>query len=128
MDCLIDENQDNHALFEQKEASLKWRNIGTGFMGIADMFAKLNMIYGSDESIEFLSKLTRHIFRESLFNSVKLAKSKGSFPGYSPKVWDSEFIHNAFSKEEIESLKNSNCLRNSTLLSIAPTGLKVGSV
>lgn len=128
MDCLIEENQNNHALPEQKEASLKWRNVGLGYMGTADMLAKLSMIYGSDESIEFLSKLTKHIFREALYASVSIAKTKGNFPGYSSKVWDSEFIHNAFNKEEIESLKNSNCLRNSTLLSIAPTGLKVGSV
>lgn len=122
MDQLIEENQNNHALKEQKDASIKWRNIGLGYMGTADMLAKLSMVYGSDESIEFLSKLTKHIFREALYASVSIAKVKGSFPGYSPKVWDSEFIHNAFTEKEINKLKETNCLRNSTLLSIAPTG------
>lgn len=122
MDELIDENQNNHALLEQREASLKWRNIGIGFMGVADMLAKLSMIYGSDESISFLAQLTKNIFRESLFNSIELAKTKGNFPGYSSRIWDSEFIKNVLTQEEIRKYKKLNLLRNSTLLSIAPTG------
>lgn len=128
MDDLIDENKNNHALIEQKEASLKWRNVGLGFMGAADMFAMLGITYGSDESIRLLSSLTRDIFKFALFASIDLAKKRGSFPGYSSKVWDSEFIKVNLTKEEIEECKKSNCLRNSTLLSIAPTGLQVGSV
>lgn len=122
MDELIDENKDNHALIEQKEASLNWRNIGIGFMGVADMFATLGFVYGSDASISFLSELTKFIFNEALKASVKLAEIKGNFPGYSPKIWDSEFIKNNISSEEINQYRQKNCLRNSTLLSIAPTG------
>lgn len=122
MDDLIDENQNNHALREQKEASLKWRNIGIGFMGVADMFAKLGIVYGSNESIDFLSNLTKYIFDTALAYSVQIAENKGSFPGYSPKIWDSEFIKNNISKARIEEYKKRDCLRNATLLSIAPTG------
>lgn len=122
MDDLIDENKDNHALTEQKEASLKWRNIGIGFMGVADMFATLGLVYGSETSISFLSDLTKFIFNEALSASVSLAEERGSFPGYSPKVWDSEFIKTNIAPEKINYYKQKNCLRNATLLSIAPTG------
>lgn len=122
MDDLIDENKDNHALTEQKEASLKWRNIGIGFMGIADMFATLGLVYGSDASISFLSDLTKFIFNEALSASVNLAEERGNFPGYSPEVWDSEFIKTNVTPEKINYYKQKNCLRNATLLSIAPTG------
>lgn len=122
MDDLIDENQNNHALIEQKEASLKWRNVGIGVMGIADMLAKTNYIYGSDASIEFLANLMKFIFVTALEESVELGKEKGSFPGYKPEVWDSTFIKRNLLPKKIKEYKEINTLRNSTLLSIAPTG------
>jgi len=122
MDDLIDENQNNHALIEQKEASLKWRNVGIGVMGVADMLAKMQLVYGSDNSISTLHDIMHFIFVECLKYSVELGKLRGNFPGYSNKVWDSEFIKHNLSKDEINKLKKQNCLRNSTLLSIAPTG------
>lgn len=122
MDSLIEENQSNHALPEQKEASLRWRNIGMGTMGMADMLAKLNYVYGSDESIDFLSNLFKFIFNTAIEESVELAKTKGSFPGYTSKVWDSEFAKKVIPADILEKYKKADCLRNSSLLSIAPTG------
>lgn len=128
MDDVLEENIPNHPLEEQRESARTFRNLGIGVMGIHDMFIKMGIVYGSDESIRFLSKLMNTIFRTSVQASVKLAKERGSFPGYDPKVWDATIIKNNFSEHEIEEFKKSNCLRNCSLLSVAPTGLTIGSV
>lgn len=122
MDRVLEENLDRHALPEQKEMAKKYRNIGIGIMGLADLFAKLGVQYGSPDSIGIAKNLMKYIFREAVIVSAANGRIYGNFPGYSPKVWDSEIIKHAFTEEEIEELKNQNTLRNCSLLSIAPTG------
>ena len=124
MDRIIDENADNHALPEQKEMALNYRNIGIGVMGLHDCLVKLGLTYGSNESLKFTAELMRNIFRFAVTESVRLGKDLGSFPKYEPSVWDSDIIKNAFNKQEIEHFKQINCLRNCSLLTVAPTGLK----
>lgn len=63
MDDIIDENVPNHALEKQKTNVLMWRNQGIGVMGMHDMFIKLGIVYGSERSIQFISKLTNSIFK-----------------------------------------------------------------
>ena len=122
MDDIIDENLQFHALQEQKDQVLKFRNLGIGVMGIHDMFIKMGIVYGSKESIECISTIMHHVFRSSIYASAHLADMRGNFPGYDPKIWDSEIIKNNFSSDEIADLKAQNKLRNCSLLSVAPTG------
>ena len=122
MDTIIDENVNNHALKEQREMAKNYRNIGIGIMGLHDCFVRLNMAYGSPESIELSKTLMRLIFRSAVYSSVALGKVKGNFPKYENTVWDSDIIKNNFTKEEIHELKVDNALRNCSLLTIAPTG------
>ena len=122
MDRVLEENLERHALPEQKEMAKKYRNVGCGIMGLADLFVKLGIKYGSSDSIGIVHNLMKYIFRESVKVSAANGKIYGNFPGYSPKVWDSTIIKNAFSSEEIEEFKKQNTLRNCSLLSIAPTG------
>lgn len=122
MDKVLEENLDRHALPEQKAMAIKYRNIGCGIMGLADLFVKLGVKYGSPDSVGITRSLMKFIFRESVLISAANGRIYGNFPGYNPKVWDATIIKNAFSKEEIEELKKQNTLRNCSLLSIAPTG------
>lgn len=122
MDKVLEENAERHALQEQKWMALTYRNIGIGIMGLADLFVKMQLRYGSAKSVELARSLMKFIFRESVYASVNLAKKLGNFPGYDSKVWESSIIKNAFNKEEIELLKLTNKLRNCSLLSVAPTG------
>lgn len=122
MDRVLEENLDRHALPEQREMARKYRNIGIGIMGLADLFVKLGLRYGSDDSVGIASHLMKFIFRESVKVSAANGRIYGNFPEYDPKVWDSTIIRNAFEEEEIEELKKQNTLRNCSLLSIAPTG------
>lgn len=121
MDIIVDENSKFHALPQQREFSQNYRNIGIGVMGIADMFIKLNLRYGSSESKQLLKHLMPLIFREAVIASSQLAKTKGSFPKYDERIWDSTIIQKHFNSAEISELRK-NGLRNSSLLSIAPTG------
>ena len=122
MDDIIDENLQNHALEVQKEQVAKFRNLGIGVMGVHDMFIKMGLVYGSEKSIAFLQELIQIIFNEALFASSKLAKTRGNFPGFDSKVWDSEIIKNNVAPDQLAMLKERNTLRNCSLLSIAPTG------
>ncbi len=122
MDKVLEENANRHALPEQKEMSLKYRNIGIGIMGLADLFVKMGIRYGDSNSIGVANFLMKFIFRESVIISAANGRVYGSFPGYDPKIWNSAIIKNTFTKEEVEELRKQNTLRNCSLLSIAPTG------
>lgn len=122
MDNILEENAHRHALKEQQELSMKFRNIGIGFMGIADMCAKMMMKYGDIDALELLDDISKFVFRNAVCASVDLAKERGNFEGYSPKIWDSNIIKDNFTEEEIIWLKNNNKLRNCSLISCAPTG------
>lgn len=123
MDDLIDENYPNHALKEQAEMSRKYRNIGIGFMGFADMLIALRLRYDSNEAIKMAHKVAKFMFKTSVYASAKLGEYRGNFPGYDPMIWKSEIIRENFTDEEIIELSKHNRLRNCSLLSIAPTGL-----
>ena len=52
-----------HALPEQIEHVIDWREIGLGNMGIADMALSMGFGYGSDEFIKFLDTIMREMLR-----------------------------------------------------------------
>jgi ribonucleoside-diphosphate reductase alpha chain len=54
--------------------------------------------------------------------SVNLGLDRGSFPGYTKEVWDSDIIRRNVDGEKITYFKKTNRLRNCSLLSVAPTG------
>lgn len=122
MDKVLEENLERHALPEQRAMAKNYRNIGIGIMGLADLFVKLGIKYGSRESVDVASNIMLTIFRESVFASAEYGGNLGNFPRYDPKIWDSSIIKNAFTPAEIADFKKIDCLRNCSLLSIAPAG------
>lgn len=123
LDEIIDENENNHALKEQKEMSLNYRNVGLGVMGMWDMLCKMNMTYGSEESLNFIDDLMGFMFRKAVIASSKLAKEKGAFPKYTSNVLKSKIIKEHFTDDDLRLLEiDKYGLRNCSLLSIAPTG------
>lgn len=121
LDKIIDLNAPNHALPQQRENSLNFRNCGLGVFGYATMLMKMSMKYGSVEAIEFTDGLFHRMFREAVWASNALAKELGTFPKYNSNLWESKIITDHFISSEIEIMKE-NGLRNCSLLSIAPTG------
>jgi ribonucleoside-diphosphate reductase alpha chain len=121
LDTIIDENKNNHALKEQSENSIKYRNIGLGTMGFGTALMKLGIKYGSDKSKIFADEIFNTLFVTAILASNKLAKEKGSFPKYKDVLFNSTIIKVHFTEDEIDKLRE-NGLRNCSLISIAPTG------
>jgi ribonucleoside-diphosphate reductase alpha chain len=83
------------------------RKIGLGVMGFADALTMLGIPYDSEEALEMADRIIGFIYKEAHKASERLASERGAFPNFSGSV------HDQASKSR---------LRNSTVLSIAPTG------
>ena len=111
---VLDEGLPLHPLEVQRDSVRNWRQIGLGIMGLADMLIKLGVTYGSEESLIICDDIGWNLANEALSTSMTIAKNKGEYPMFSDKVWESDFYKN--------HIGISKPLRNSQLLTIAPTG------
>lgn len=106
---------------ENKKQQLSERRIGLGTMGLADMLIKMELAYGSDESLLFIEELYKFICIEAYDESSDLAKEKGSFPYFDAE----KLLQSGFMKQMPQDLREKvrkQGLRNVTLLTQAPTG------
>ena len=104
---------------QAKEAAAK-RRIGLGVTGLADALLMTGLRYGSQEAARQTEHWMKAIARAAYLASVDLAKEKGAFPLYSHEYLDSEFIQ-TLPRHIIDMIEEYG-IRNSHLLSIAPTG------
>lgn len=119
---VLDEGLPLHPLEEQRESVRDWRQIGLGILGVGDLLIKLGLKYGSPESLEFCDNIAKVIVDNALKASALLAKDFGAYPKYkADKVLKSEFLLENASIETLELIEKYG-LRNSQLLTIAPTG------
>ena len=119
---VLDENMKLHPLQQQRDMSRDLRQIGLGIMGVADMFIKLRIRYGSSESLSLIHQIGRTFVNEALRQSAKLAKTQGTFPKYNAEaVLSSPFLLSNADEDVLELIRE-NGLRNSQLLTIPPTG------
>lgn len=119
---ILDENMKLHPLPQQRDMSKRLRQIGLGLMGAADMFIKMGIRYGSDESIELIHYIGHLLVNEALKESARLAEKDGPFPDYDAEaVLRSPFLIENADPDTLELVKKHG-LRNSQLLTIAPTG------
>ncbi len=119
---VLDENMNLHPLEQQRNMSRDLRQIGLGIMGLADMFIKLGIKYGSSESISLIHQIGRTMINEALRQSAYLAKEHGPFPRYNAEaILSSPFLISNADEDVLELIKEYG-LRNSQLLTIAPTG------
>lgn len=122
---VLDEGLPLHPLKEQQDSVRDWRQIGLGIMGLADMLIKLEIPYGSKDSFSICDEIGRIMAVTAIDESSKIAKEQGKYPKYKEVVRNSEFykyhIDNSETKETDEHVKKYG-IRNSQLLTIAPTG------
>jgi ribonucleoside-diphosphate reductase alpha chain len=107
---------------EQQEEARSKRRVGLGFTGLGDALAMLGLRYDSDAARDFAADITRIMRDEAYAASVDLAIERGAFP-----LLDADKYLDAprFASRLPDELKNKirkHGLRNSHLLSIAPTG------
>jgi ribonucleoside-diphosphate reductase alpha chain len=120
LDAVVDLGKNRHPLEAQREASLRSRRIGLGVMGLADLFAMLNLPYGAPESLVLAEEVLRRIKEAAYRESARLARSKGPFPAFRAR----EHLKSPFIQALPEDLVGEveKGLRNAALLAIAPTG------
>lgn len=107
-------------LEQQKQEALAKRRMGIGLTGVANALEVLGFSYGSIEFLEALERILV-ILRDTTYHaSTILAKEKGAFPLYTDEYLDSEFIK-TLPEGVVNEIKKYG-IRNSHLLSIAPTG------
>jgi ribonucleoside-diphosphate reductase alpha chain len=108
-------------LQKQKEKAVQTRRIGLGITGLGDALIILGLHYGSTQARSLADKIMTEICNTAYRTSAELAKEKSPFPLY---VEDS-FMKNTFIQRLPDEIQNEilkNGIRNSHLLSIAPTG------
>ncbi len=119
---VLDEGLELHPLDEQQKSVRDWRQIGLGLMGIADMFIKLGIRYGSQKSIQLSHDIGFKMIDTAIATSAILAKQNGTYPRYNKEaILGSKFFNENTSKETKALVKDYG-LYNSQLLTIAPTG------
>ena len=125
--CDISINNSNRAsIIEDK------RRIGIGVCGFADMLAKLEMEYGSADSLKLAENIFTYINFYSKVESVRLAKDRGPFKKFkesecSNTSWYDRFIkeNSWISEIEWKALKDGiqkYGIRNSSTTAVPPTG------
>lgn len=113
---------DRHPLQAQRDHVKKWREVGLGVMGLADLALSLSVGYGSDEFLKKLEKIMRVMANAAAISSAEKAITHGTFLKYDyDKISSSKFFKYAYDQETKDFIKEHG-LRNSRLLSIAPTG------
>jgi len=119
MDNVIDETM--YPLEEQDIEAKSKRRMGLGITGLANVLEILGMRYGSEEANHFLIVLMKYLANAAYKASANLAEEKGSFPLYDEtKYLASEYIQR-LSDSTVEIIREKG-IRNSHLISIAPTG------
>ena len=122
---VLDEGLERHPLAEQRKTVRDWRQIGLGIMGLADMLIKLGIEYGSPDSITLCDAIGYSMARNAIVASADIAGYAGCYDKYNEQyVTTSPFFaeHIKPDDEEAWSFVEANGLRNSQLLTIAPTG------
>ncbi|BFL35341.1 hypothetical protein K380107A5_07120 [Holdemania massiliensis] len=105
-----------------EDQALGERRVGLGVMGLHDMLIWNRKRYGSAAALETIDQVFHCIARAAYQTSVELAKEKGSFPFFTS---GEAFINTGYMKQMDEDLRQDILkygIRNSHLLTIAPTG------
>lgn len=111
----------DYPLEDQKDEAHSKRRMGLGVTGVANALESLGGSYGSERFLGYLRKVMSLIRDTCYAASSELAKEKGSFPLFDKDKYVAGKFIQTLPKEVQESIYT-NGIRNSHLLSIAPTG------
>jgi len=118
MDNVVD--RATYPLPQQEKQAKDTRRMGLGVTGVANAIESLGFDYGTDEFIRVLEEIMGTIRDVCYETSVELAQEKGAFPLFKKEYLDSEFAKTLPPKIRKSIAKHG--IRNSHLLSVAPTG------
>lgn len=106
---------------QQAEAAAK-RRIGVGFTGLGNALTMLGLRYDSAPGRDMAALIARHMRDAAYRASVALAQEKGAFPAFDASTYLQDDNFAGRLPEALKEAIRSHGIRNSHLLSIAPTG------
>jgi len=77
LDIVIDRNY--YPTPECKASNMRHRPIGIGVQGLADVFAKMKITWGSPDAADVNRRIFEHIYYSSVHTSYNIAVEKGSY-------------------------------------------------
>lgn len=110
-----------YPLYEQEKEAHSKRRMGLGVTGVANAIEAEGPRYGDPDFVARLDEILAVISHVVYEASVELAREKGSFPLFDPDA----YVESGFVKTLPSALREMiarHGIRNSHLLSIAPTG------
>ncbi|MFT3954680.1 MAG: adenosylcobalamin-dependent ribonucleoside-diphosphate reductase [Piscinibacter sp.] len=106
---------------QQQEARNK-RRIGLGFTGLGDALVMLNLRYDTQEARAMARRISE-VLRDAAYEaSTELARERGAFPLFNADLYLSGSTFASRLPQAVKDRIRAHGLRNSHLLSIAPTG------
>lgn len=118
MDNVVD--RATYPLPQQEKQAKDTRRMGLGVTGVANAIEALGFDFASDDFIRVLEEIMSTIRDGCYETSIELAKEKGAFPLFKKDYLTSEFAMTLPTKIRTKIAKYG--IRNSHLLSVAPTG------
>ncbi|MDP2404832.1 adenosylcobalamin-dependent ribonucleoside-diphosphate reductase [Hydrogenophaga sp.] len=109
-------------LEQQRAESAAKRRIGVGFTGMGNALAMLCVRYDREEGRAMAAQIAERMRNAAYLASVELGKEKGVFPKFDAEGYLAPGTFASRLPEAIKKAIRKHGLRNSHLLSIAPTG------
>lgn len=119
LDNVIDQT---YYFFPENEKCAKdIRRTGLGIMGLGDALIKMQVKYGSEESLPVIEKIFKTLRDNAYDASSDIAKEKGAFPLFDKKKYLRGYHIKAL-PAPLQKKIGKQGIRNAVLLTIAPTG------
>ncbi len=120
LDNVVDISQ--FPLPQQKREAEAKRRIGLGVTGLADALLMMGVEYGTYQAVAFVDSIMRSIATQAYRASVGLAIKKGAFPCFDAEGFLAPGTFASTLPAKLQAKIRAHGVRNSHLLSIAPTG------
>jgi ribonucleoside-diphosphate reductase alpha chain len=109
-------------LERQRQEAANKRRVGLGFTGLGDALVMLGLRYDTQAARDMARHISE-VMRDAAYNaSVDLAVERGAFPLFNADLYLSRGTFASRLPQAVKDRIRSHGLRNSHLLSIAPTG------
>jgi ribonucleoside-diphosphate reductase alpha chain len=109
-------------LEQQRKEAMAKRRIGLGFTGLGDALIMLRLRYDTEEARAMAARISEGLRDHAYIASAELAKERGAFPLFNADLYLSGTSFASRLPSSIKKLIQQQGIRNSHLLSIAPTG------
>ena len=107
---------------QQREEAAAKRRIGVGFTGLGNALTMLCLRYDSAEGRAQAAHIAEHLMVAAYSASIALAREKGAFPRFDADGYLAPGTFASRLPQPLQTAIRAHGIRNSHLLSIAPTG------